>query len=80
MFRTEVLGDGDAVEVFADLAVVDGSYVEQKNEADKDEDTGLQQAMVANGITSLPIKLANSYGEHMIEKINSIAKSLPSSS
>jgi len=40
LFRTEVLGDGNAVEVFADLAVVDGSDIEQKNETNKDEDTG----------------------------------------
>ena len=36
MFRTEVLGDGNAVEVFADLAVVDGRDVEEKQEADEE--------------------------------------------
>ena len=42
LIRAEVLGDGDAVEVLADLAVVDGSDVEEEEEADKEEEHGGQ--------------------------------------
>ena len=40
LLGAEVLGDGDAVEVLADLAVVDGGDVEEEDETDKDEHGG----------------------------------------
>ena len=40
LIRAEILGDGDAVEVLADLAVVDGGDVEEEEEANKEEDDG----------------------------------------
>ena len=42
LVRAEVLGDGDAVEVLADLAVVDGRDVEEEEEPDEEEDDGGQ--------------------------------------
>jgi len=38
LLGTEILGDGDAVKVFADLTVVDGSDIEEQDKSDKDED------------------------------------------
>ena len=40
LLTAEVLGDGDAVEVLADLAVMDGRDVEEKDETDEDEHGG----------------------------------------
>lgn len=40
LLTAEVLGDGDAVEVLADLAVMDGGDVEEKYETDEDEHGG----------------------------------------
>ena len=42
LVRTKVLGDGDAVEVLADLAVVDRRDVEQKEEAHEQQQDGEQ--------------------------------------
>ena len=40
LFGAEVFGDGDAVEVLADLTVMDGGDVEEQDEADEDEHGG----------------------------------------
>ena len=37
LIRTKVFGDRDAVEVLADLAVVDGSDVEEEQKSDEEE-------------------------------------------
>ena len=45
----------------------------QLKKEDKNQDAGLKEVMIKGECISSPIKLANAFGEHPIDKINSIA-------
>ena len=52
----------------------------QLKKEDKNQDAGLKEVMIKGECISSPIKLANAFTNHLIDKINKIAKSLPYSS